>query len=62
MYMEYWPLPSLRYFADVGGVYSNICTPAAAAAGIARSSQLSSYLAEQAVQCIIAAALQIKDW
>ncbi len=56
-YMEYRPLPSLCDLTDFSQVgilctFSNIT--AAAAAGIARSSQLSSFLAGQAVQYIMA--------
>jgi len=52
--MESRPLPSLRDFAYFGVLCTFCYVPAASAARIARSSQLISSLAEQALQYAMA--------
>ncbi len=54
MYMDCRPLPSLRHFGHVSVLCTFRYKPAGATAGIARSSQLSSSLAGQAVQYVMA--------
>ncbi len=53
-YMEEWPLPTVRDFGYVGVLCTFDNIPAAAAAGIVRSSQLSNPLPGQAVRYIMA--------
>jgi hypothetical protein len=53
LYIEDWPLPTVCDFGHIGVLCTFSYLPAAAAAGIARISQLSSFLLGQAVRYVM---------